>query len=174
MPATKYWVCKLAPALAYEAMECLGGNGYVEDGRLARCYREAPVNAIWEGSGNVMALDLLRVLERSPDALEEVLGVIAEDLGPAAEGSLRRVRTALATAAEDPGAARFLTEQLALAAAVGALRRFGFHEIADAFAATRLQGSWRHSYGMLDARFDARAIVDALFPQCTNNRSLNQ
>ena len=61
-PVVKYWVCKIAPAVLYEAMECLGGNGYVEEAPLARYYREAPVNAIWEGSGNVMALDVLRVL----------------------------------------------------------------------------------------------------------------
>ncbi len=67
-PVTKYWVCKIAPAVVYEAMECLGGNGYVEDSMLARLYREAPVNAIWEGSGNVMALDVLRVLQREPEA----------------------------------------------------------------------------------------------------------
>ena len=163
-PATKYWVCKLAPALAYEAMECLGGNGYVEEGRLARCYREAPVNAIWEGSGNVMALDLLRVLDRSPDAMEQVLAGIAEDLGSHAEDLLQPLRTARATAADDPGAARLLTEQLALAAAAGALRRLGFEALSDAFAATRIRGSFCHSYGMLDARFDARAIVDALHP----------
>src|SRR5690606_24121938 len=65
-PVVKYWVCKIAPALIYEAMECLGGNGYVEEAPLARYYREAPVNAIWEGSGNVMALDVLRVLRRAP------------------------------------------------------------------------------------------------------------
>src|SRR5262249_4586833 len=67
-PAIKYWVCKSAPGFLYEAMECLGGNGYVEDGILARHYRESPVNAIWEGSGNVMCLDVLRALAREPDA----------------------------------------------------------------------------------------------------------
>jgi len=73
-PVTKYWVCKIAPALGYEAMECLGGNGYVEEGPAARLYRELPLNAIWEGSGNVMCLDLLRVLAQDPAAAETVLG----------------------------------------------------------------------------------------------------
>ena len=80
-PVVKYWVCKIAPALLYEAMECLGGNGYVEEAPLARYYREAPVNAIWEGSGNVMALDVLRVLARAPGLFDEVLAGIERDLG---------------------------------------------------------------------------------------------
>ena len=71
-PVTKYWVCKRGPALAYEAMECLGGNGYVEEGMQGRLFREMPVNAIWEGSGNVMCLDVLRSLAREPEALEAV------------------------------------------------------------------------------------------------------
>ena len=81
-PVTKYWVCKMGPALAYEAMECLGGNGYVEEGLAARLYRELPLNAIWEGSGNVMALDLLRVLQREPETVEIVL----DDLSKAVSG----------------------------------------------------------------------------------------
>ena len=80
-PVTKYWVCKIGPALAYEAMECLGGNGYVEEGLAARLYRELPLNAIWEGSGNVMALDLLRVLQREPETVE----IVMDDLGAAVE-----------------------------------------------------------------------------------------
>lgn len=79
-PVVKYWVCKIAPALLYEAMECLGGNGYVEEAPLARYYREAPVNAIWEGSGNVMALDVLRVLQRAPGLFEDVLATLERDL----------------------------------------------------------------------------------------------
>ena len=77
-PVVKYWVCKTAPGFLYEAMECLGGNGYVEEGILARHYREAPVNAIWEGSGNVMCLDVLRALSREADAAAAVLQALAE------------------------------------------------------------------------------------------------
>jgi len=163
-PVTKYWVSKLAPALVHEAMECLGGNGYVEDGHLARHYREAPVNAIWEGSGNVMALDLLRVLRRSPDLFEEVLAGIGHDLGQGAEGTLTVLRAARDVAVNDEGSARFLTEQLALAAAAAELRRLGAGRIADAFFETRLGGQWRATYGMLGARHDARSIVDTLCP----------
>src|SRR5262249_34556122 len=78
-PAIKYWVCKSAPAFLYEAMECLGGNGYVEEGILARHYRESPVNAIWEGSGNVMCLDVLRALSREPDAAASILADLARE-----------------------------------------------------------------------------------------------
>ncbi|MCZ0310137.1 acyl-CoA dehydrogenase family protein, partial [Escherichia coli] len=85
-PVVKYWVAKIAPALLYEAMECLGGNGYIEEGNLARHYREAPVNAIWEGSGNVMALDVLRVLKRGPQLFDEVLNWIGAQLGRGGQG----------------------------------------------------------------------------------------
>ncbi|TWG61396.1 acyl-CoA dehydrogenase family protein [Aminobacter sp. J44] len=158
----KYWACKIAPALVYEAMECVGGNGYVEDGPLARHYREAPVNAIWEGSGNVMALDVLRVLGRAPQLFEEVLAGIGRDLGPAGKGTVGVLRAALQVAGSDEGSARILTEQLAISAAE--LRRMGAGRIADAFVETRLAGQWRTTYGMLDARHDARAIVDTLYP----------
>ena len=78
-PAVKYWVCKTAPGFVYEAMECLGGNGYVEESLLPRLYREAPVNAIWEGSGNVMCLDVLRALARDRDAARDVLDALAAE-----------------------------------------------------------------------------------------------
>ncbi|MBX3577892.1 MAG: acyl-CoA dehydrogenase family protein [Rhizobiaceae bacterium] len=163
-PVVKYWVCKIAPALLYEAMECLGGNGYVEDAPLARYYREAPVNAIWEGSGNVMALDVLRVLARAPALFDEVLIGIDRDLGPGGKGTVGVLRAALQVAGSDEGSARILTEQLALAAAAAELRRLGAGRIADAFIETRLGGQWRTTYGMLDARHDARLIVDTLYP----------
>src|SRR5258705_9380013 len=86
-PAIKYWVCKSAPGFLYETMECLGGNGYVEEGILARHYRESPVNAIWEGSGNVMCLDVLRALSREADAAGQgPRGVMGENRGPARAG----------------------------------------------------------------------------------------
>ncbi len=163
-PVTKYWVCKLAPALIYEAMECLGGNGYVEDGRLARAYREAPVNAIWEGSGNVMALDLARALQRAPEAFDSVVETIETDLGKAAGGTPGVLRAARAMAFSDEGACRLLAEQLALAAAAASLRRLASGRAADAFAETRLGGVFRHTYGMLDLRHDASAIVEELYP----------
>ncbi len=163
-PVVKYWVCKIAPGLLYEAMECLGGNGYVEDGPLARYYREAPVNAIWEGSGNVMALDVMRVLGRAPALFDEVLGGIEKDLGPGGASTAGVLRAAMQVATSDEGSARILTEQLALSAAAAELRRIGAGRIADAFIESRLAGQWRTTYGMLDARHDARLILDTLYP----------
>ncbi|MBL0934151.1 MAG: acyl-CoA dehydrogenase family protein [Rhizobiaceae bacterium] len=164
-PVVKYWTCKIAPALIYEAMECLGGNGYVEEAPLARHYREVPVNAIWEGSGNVMALDVLRVLKRGRGPFEEVLGWIERELGASGPGTTQVLRAAMDVAVEDEGSARILTEQLALAAAAAELKRLGAGQIADAFAETRLGGQWRTTYGMLGARYDARMIVDSLYPE---------
>ena len=163
-PVVKYWVCKIAPALLYEAMECLGGNGYVEEMPLARYYREAPVNAIWEGSGNVMALDVLRVLGRAPALFDEVLAGIEHDLGAGGQGTVAVLRAAMQVASSDEGSARILTEQLALSAAAAELKRMGAGRIADAFIETRLAGQWRTTYGMLDARHDARLIIDTLYP----------
>ncbi|TIM60836.1 MAG: DNA alkylation response protein, partial [Mesorhizobium sp.] len=159
-PVVKYWVCKIAPALLYEAMECLGGNGYVEEAPLARYYREAPVNAIWEGSGNVMALDVLRVLGRAPGLFEEVLAGIDRDLGAGGRGTISVLNAAMQVASTDQGSARLLTEQLALSAAAAELRGLGAGRIADAFVETRLGGQWRTTYGMLDSRHDARMIID--------------
>ncbi|ESX24335.1 MULTISPECIES: DNA alkylation response protein [unclassified Mesorhizobium] len=163
-PVVKYWVCKIAPPLLYEAMECLGGNGYVEEAPLARYYREAPVNAIWEGSGNVMALDVLRVLGRAPGLFEEVLAGIDRDLGAGGRGTIGVLKAAMQVAGTDEGSARLLTEQLALSAAAAELRRLGAGRIADAFVETRLAGQWRNTYGMLDSRHDARMIIDTLYP----------
>ncbi len=163
-PVVKYWVCKIAPALLYEAMECLGGNGYVEEAPLARYYREAPVNAIWEGSGNVMALDVLRVLGRAPGLFDDVLAGIERDLGANGRGTISVLRAAMQVTSTDEGSARILTEQLALSAAAAELRRLGAGRIADAFVETRLGGQWRTTYGMIDSRHDARMIVDTLYP----------
>lgn len=163
-PAVKYWCCKIAPALIYESMECLGGNGYVEERPIARHYREAPVNAIWEGSGNVMALDVLRVLERGKDLFDLVFSVLERDLGPSGKKTTEVLRAAIALCERDEGAARLLIEQLALAAAAAELCRLGAGRIADAFLETRLAGGWRSTYGMLDSRFDASYIVDLLYP----------
>ena len=163
-PVTKYWCCKIAPALIYEAMECIGGSGYVEERPIARHYREAPVNAIWEGSGNVMALDVLRVLGHGKDLFEMLFASFARDLGPAGKKTVDVLRAALSLCERDEGAARLLMEQLALAAAAAELYRAGAGRVADAFLETRLASGWRATYGMLDSRFDSTYIVDLLYP----------
>ncbi|ADZ70277.1 acyl-CoA dehydrogenase family protein [Polymorphum gilvum] len=164
-PAIKYWICKAAPLLTYEAMECLGGNGYVEDFDMARLYRDAPVNAIWEGSGNVMALDVLRALERTPAALEAVLAEFAGRLGRGGAAAGEVIAAAARAAREDPSNGRILTEQLALTGAAAALRAIAPEPVADAFIESRLAGQWRSSYGMLPGRHNARRLVEALYPE---------
>lgn len=163
-PVVKYWVCKVAPPLIGEAMECLGGNGYTEDFPLPRHFREAPVNSIWEGSGNVMALDLLRVLRRSPESYDMILENIGRHLGRRGPRTLDVLSAAFDLVRTDEGAARIVAEQLALAAAAAELYRLGAGKLADAFVETRLAGAWRSSYGMIDGRFDAAHLLDALYP----------
>jgi len=144
-PVIKYWVCKTAPAFVYEAMECLGGNGYVEDHVLARLYREAPVNAIWEGSGNVMALDLLRSARKVEEAgagLNDLRNATRE-LPEAVDALAWIERSLLAPGAE--ANARKVTEALAMVAAAAALQATA-PEIAAIFARVRLAGGMRH-YG---------------------------
>ncbi|UJW73354.1 acyl-CoA dehydrogenase family protein [Rhizobium sp. SL42] len=166
-PVVKYWICKIAPGLIYEAMESIGGSGYVEERPIARHYREAPVNAIWEGSGNVMALDVLRVLNRGKDLFETLFAGLERDLGASGKKTVEVLRAATALAERDEGAGRLLIEQLALAAGAAELYRLGAGKIADAFLETRLAGGWRHTYGVLDARFDARYVLDLLYPAAT-------
>ncbi len=138
-PAIKFAVCKAAPAFLYEAMECLGGNGYVEESPLPRLYREAPVNAIWEGSGNIMALDLLRAAAREKEKAAYVLAELARlthDL-PGAAAVAGRIGAGLA-APDAEGHARTLAQRLAALAACAALAQSAPPEIADIYARTRL------------------------------------
>ena len=165
-PVTKYWVCKLGPALAHEAMECLGGNGYVEEGVMARVYRELPLNAIWEGSGNVMALDLLRVLQREPETLdlvlEELAGAAAGD--PQLKAHLERIQAVLHEPRLIEQRGRTLAEGLATLAAAAILRAHAPSFIADAFIATRLSGYARQTYGQGLDGANTRAIIDRALP----------
>jgi len=164
-PAIKYWVCKSAPGFLYEAMECLGGNGYVEEGILARHYREAPVNAIWEGSGNVMCLDVLRALSREPDAAMAVLRDIA-DQAKALPGSADAVASIAKSFRRPDGerVARLAVEKLALLAAAAALNKISPHH-AELFAATRLAANRPSMYGAVDlANDDIRALLARALP----------
>ncbi|MCF6325837.1 MAG: acyl-CoA dehydrogenase family protein [Devosiaceae bacterium] len=164
-PAIKYWVCKSAPVLIGEAMECLGGNGYVEEGNLARQYREAPVNSIWEGSGNVMCLDVLRVLKKTPQILETVLDMLADDLGESGGKIIAQLRRDAVETVKDEGLARIFVEKLALSAAAAELSHSIDTGLADAFMTTRLEGRWRATYGMLPSGFDAKEIVEFICPE---------
>ncbi|MBK7719776.1 MAG: acyl-CoA dehydrogenase family protein [Simplicispira sp.] len=167
-PAAKFWVCKRAVELTGEAMEVLGGNGYVEEGVMARLFREAPVNSIWEGSGNVMCLDVLRALAREPEAAAALLA----DLAPAAQGE-PRLATALVTLGRDlatPGAlneagARAVAQRLVLLVQACLLQQQAPAFVADAFFATRFaEPHWGRVVGAMDTRgMDVAALLGRAF-----------
>jgi putative acyl-CoA dehydrogenase len=150
-PAVKYWVCKTAPGFIYEAMECLGGNGYVEELPLSRLYREAPVNAIWEGSGNVMCLDVLRALSREGEAARAVLGDLVRACGdlPGVNEAASFVARTLASA-DGEAKARAAVERLAMLAAAAALAEGAPAAVAEAFARTRLATARGGTFGTSD------------------------
>jgi putative acyl-CoA dehydrogenase len=164
-PAAKYWICKRSIALAGEAMEVLGGNGYVEESLMPRLYREMPVNSIWEGSGNVMCLDVLRALQRTPEAADALRAELAPARGgdPRLDRFLARVDEALA-ARPDEAQARRLAEMIVLAVQGALLARFAPPEIADAFCASRLEGERGGAFGALPPALDLRAIIDRAAP----------
>jgi len=164
--AVKYHVCKSAPAFVYEAMECLGGNGYVEESMLPRLYREAPVNAIWEGSGNVMCLDVLRALTHEGDAGRAVLGALDAETAdlPGAREAAQLVGEAL-TSTDAEGRARAAVERLALLAASAALRESAPPEVVELFARTRLAA--RHGTMIGTSEIDAnsaRRLLERALP----------
>jgi putative acyl-CoA dehydrogenase len=179
-PAAKFWVCKRALEFTGEAMEVLGGNGYVEEGPMARFYREAPVNSIWEGSGNIMCLDVLRALERDPQAAQALFADWRE-AGRTHRGigaALAELETTLAAPPELREAhARRLAQQLVLCAQSVLMLRHAPSSNADAFIATRLgQGAGTPDggaagisacgrvFGTLPGTFDHAAIVARAFP----------
>ncbi|MFC9793133.1 acyl-CoA dehydrogenase family protein [Streptomyces sp. NPDC127584] len=164
LAVTKYWVCKRAPAHAAEALECLGGNGYVEDSGLPRLYRESPLPSIWEGSGNVAALDVLRAMARQPQAVEAFFTEVDR-----AAGADRRLDAAVAGLRKDvaglgdPDAAAYgarrLVERLALVLQGSLLVRHGNPSVADAFCASRLDGDRGLAFGTLPTGVDTTAII---------------
>jgi putative acyl-CoA dehydrogenase len=166
-PAVKYWVCKSAPGVIGEAMECLGGNGYVEESLLPRLYREAPVNAIWEGSGNVMCLDVLRAVGREREAAREVLAALAEETADLSGARAAHVVVERAFSADNPEAdARAAVDRLAHLATAAALGQSAGYEIANLFARSRLENRHGAIYGTSEiAPEEARRLIDrALSP----------
>ena len=158
----KYWICKRAPVHAAEALECLGGNGFVEDSGMPALYRGAPINSIWEGSGNVAALDVLRALTREPEGFEAFL----DECG-LARGADRRLDAHLdriSRPVTDQHDARRVAEDLALALQGSLLVRHAPAAVADAFCAARLGGDRRGAYGTLPAGTDVVAIIDRALP----------
>jgi putative acyl-CoA dehydrogenase len=163
----KYWICKRGPVHAVEALECLGGNGYVEESGMPRLFRESPLSSIWEGSGNVQCLDVLRAMVRHPESVEAFANEVGE--GAAAEPRLdefgRKLRDDLASDPEtlEPRA-RQLVERMALALQGSLLVRFGDPAVADAFCASRLGGDWGTAFGTLPAGTDFARIIERHTP----------
>ncbi|MFC9833412.1 acyl-CoA dehydrogenase family protein [Rhodococcus sp. NPDC127530] len=162
----KYWICKRGPHHAYEALECLGGNGYTEDFPLARRYREQPVMAVWEGSGNVIALDVLRAMTREPDSVAAFDAEVNLSRGTNAvlDEHLDRVRRLLGELAGLDAAAaqlraRTVVESMALALQASLLTRFSPAAVADAFVDARLGPDRTHEYGTLSPSADLQAIL---------------
>jgi len=163
----KYWVCKRGPTLVGEALECLGGNGYVEESGMPRLYREAPLNSIWEGSGNVNTLDVFRALRRSPAVLDAYLAEIG--LASGADGRFdAAVKDLLQSLADLDGMearARRLAERMALVLQGSLLLRHGDPAVADAFCASRLDQDWGYAFGTLPRGVDTAAIVSRATPE---------
>ncbi len=167
-PVTKFWICKRGSHFAQEAMECLGGNGYVEEdgeGIMARIYREMPVNSIWEGSGNIMALDLLRALRKSDAAAS-----VTQECAPArgAHAALDRLVAGLPARIEAVPSeieARRLAQDIALAVQASLLVQSTPESVSSAFCDSRLAGNWGHVFGTLDAGTDIDAILARARPR---------
>lgn len=150
-PVAKYWLAKRNPAFMFEAMECLGGNGYVEEAPLARFYREAPVNSIWEGSGNVACLDVLRSMQKQPDSVAALLAEIRAGASGDRHLSLfvGAIEKQLAESDRIEQRARRIVEMAALALQAGLMAQHAAPAAADAFARSRVDGDWGHAFGTL-------------------------
>ncbi|XVQ08776.1 acyl-CoA dehydrogenase family protein [Spirillospora sp. CA-255316] len=167
LAVSKYWVCKRWPAHAAEALECLGGNGYVEESGMPRLFRESPLNSIWEGSGNVAALDVLRAMAREPQTIEALFDEIGRAAGADArlDAAVREVKDSLADVATIELRARRVVERLALTLQASLLVRHGHPAVADAFCASRLTGDWGHAFGTLPAGLDLAPVIERATPK---------
>jgi putative acyl-CoA dehydrogenase len=164
----KFWICKRAPLVAAEAMEVLGGSGYVEECAMPRLYREVPVNSIWEGAGNIMCLDVLRALERVPGAAELLLRDVAES--GQADKRLRTIADRLERKLsgrdwKDESQARTIVRDLILAVQAALLLRYAPTSVAEAFCLSRLGEDPGGTFGLLPPGIDCRAIVERAAPR---------
>ncbi|AZQ38282.1 DNA alkylation response protein [Streptomyces cyaneochromogenes] len=166
VPAAKYWVTKRCAPVTIEASECLGGNGYVEESGMPRLVRESPLNSIWEGAGNVQALDVLRALQREPAALDAYLREVGKARGAdhRLDGAIKALLTELADLEGIEARARRLTERLALVLQGSLLVRFAPPEVADAFCASRLGGDGGAAFGTLPHSLSLASIVGRALP----------
>jgi putative acyl-CoA dehydrogenase len=163
----KYWICKRGPMHAAEALECFGGNGFVEESGMPRLYRGAPLNSIWEGSGNVISLDVLRALVKTPEALDAFMAEIDRAAGaePRLEGFVTELKKELSDFGEIELRARGVVERMALALQGSLLVRHGHPAVADAFCATRLAEEGGRAFGTLPPGVDCAAIIERHRPK---------
>ncbi len=161
LAVSKYWACKRATPVVAESLECLGGNGYVEESIMPRLYREAPLNSIWEGSGNVNALDVLRAMQREPESVAAFIAEVETARGSDArlDRSVADLKKQLSNGAAAESGARRLVEHLAITLEGSLLVRYGDPAVADAFCASRLGGDWGHSFGTLPQGLEPASIV---------------
>ncbi|MFG2945861.1 acyl-CoA dehydrogenase family protein [Streptomyces adustus] len=166
VPAAKYWVTKRCAPVAVEAAECLGGNGYVEESGLPRLVRESPLNSVWEGAGNIQALDVLRALRREPQALHAYLQEVGRARGAdhRLDRAIKDLLTELADLEGIEGRARRLAERLALVLQGALLVQYAPAEVADLFCASRLGGDWGAAFGTLPSTLDLAAVVERARP----------
>jgi len=166
LPAGKYWICKRTPFHAYEAMECLGGNGVTEDFIMARLYREAPINAIWEGSGNVQALDMLRALAKTPAVLDVWFAELAKTTGsdPRLDKAINGLKQEFTDMAEAEYRARDIVDRLSLTLQASQLVAAGNASVAEAFIASRLGEHGDRNYGTLPRGLDLDGILQRANP----------
>ncbi len=162
LAAAKYWVCKRAPGHAAESLECLGGNGYVEESQMPRLFRESPLNGIWEGSGNVAALDVLRAIMKEPQALDAFFeeACLAEGADRRLDAAILRAKDSVTDAATMEYRARLVVERLILTLQASLLVRYGHPDVADAFCASRLDADWGHAFGTLPPGLDLSSIIE--------------
>ncbi len=162
----KYWICKRTPQHAYEAMECIGGSGVMEDSPFPRLYREAPVNAIWEGSGNIQCLDVLRAMQKTPDTVDAYFAELARARGANAmlDGFVAALRADFGDLADLEYRARDVVDRMALAIQAALLVRHAPPAVADAFCASRLAGAGHRQYGTLPRGVDCAAIIERATP----------
>jgi putative acyl-CoA dehydrogenase len=162
----KYWICKRTPQHAYEAMECIGGSGVMEDGPFPRLFRESPINAIWEGSGNVQCLDVLRALHKTPAVLDALYAELRKAHGGNAllDSYVLALQTALADAGELEYRARDVVGRMARALQAALLVQHAPSFVADAFCASRLGEGTHHHYGELPRGVDCQALIERATP----------
>ena len=160
-PVLKYWICKREAPHVAECLECLGGNGYVEESGMPRLYRQAPLNSIWEGSGNVQCLDVLRTMVTRPSALDAFFAEVGEASSDSSlDPYVSRLRSDLVEMTDIEARARDLVERMALALQGSLLLRFGDPAVADAFCSSRLGDDWGRAFGTLPSGTDFDRIVE--------------